>query len=385
MQNKKIAIFHHFLLSHCKGGGEKLMLQLREALNADFWAGSIDLKSWNPELCKDSFTEDLGKGEWSYLAEESNVFGWKYIKRQLAFMFSRDVKELAKNDIVIFSFGNIAFVPQRVKKIKPNIKTVAYIHTPPRIFTDQSERIQKEMNWFLRPFFGVFKKLVLWNFTNALKACDYVICNSENIKNRIKKYCDFEAHDVIFPLVEVANFEYKSSAGFYLSHARLEPLKRIDLIVKAFEQLPDQKLIITSGGPMSKWIKEYIQERKIKNIDFRGRVSDEERDELMSTCKAGIYIPIDEDAGITQLEFMACGKPVIGVNDGGLIESIIDGKTGFMMSKNPDLNELINTIEVVNKIDLATMKDNCISQAKKFDKNVFMTKFQKILDTKLGM
>jgi glycosyltransferase involved in cell wall biosynthesis len=381
MNKNKIAIFHHFLLSHCKGGGEKLMLQLREHLDADFWCGAIDLDGWDPKQCQDSFTEDLSKSRWNYLLEESHVFGWKYIKRQLAFLFSPKVRELAQNDIVIFSFGNIAFVPQRVKKINPNIKTIAYVHTPPRVYTDQYEATLSRMNILARPLFALFTKLVLWNFNKALASCDVIITNSENIKARLLKYCNIEADKVIFPLVESDKFYNKASQDFYLSHARLEPLKRIDLIVKAFEQMPNERLVITSGGPMASWVTSYIAENNITNIEFKGRVTDLERDELMATCKAGIYIPIDEDAGITQLEFMACGKPVIGVKDGGLIESIIDGQTGILMSKNPTIEELKQTINSIDNEQLNSMKPACIIQAKLFDKSIFYAKFDSILDS----
>ncbi len=380
MKQNKIAIFHHFLLSHCKGGGEKLMLQLREHLGADFWCGAIDLDGWDPSKCTDSFTEDLGKANWHYLHEESQVKGWKYIKRQIAYLLSPQIRDLAQNDIVIFSFGNIAFVPQRVKKINPYIKTIAYVHTPPRIFTDQYDSTYNNLKWYAKPFFSLFTKLVLWNFNNALESCDVIIANSENIKSRLLKYCKIDANKVIFPLVETEKFYNKPSKNFYLSHARLEPLKRIDIIVKAFEQMPEQKLVITSGGPMTGWVKEYILNNNITNIEFKGRVSDAERDELMATCTAGIYIPIDEDAGITQLEFMACGKPVIGVKDGGLIESIIDGKTGILMSKNVTQQEIISTIRSLEPKNLEDMKQACINQSKLFDKTIFFNKFDEIIN-----
>lgn len=378
-QKPKIAIAHHLLLEKCKGGGEKLMLQLREHLNASFYTGSIDLKAWDPKLLQDSFTCYLNGSHWDYLATESHLPVWKYIKRQLAFAFSPKVKELASNDIVIFSFGNIAFLPQRVKRINPKIKTIAFVHTPPRNFTDQYARIMIGLPFYKKPLFWIFTKLVLLSFNNALKNCDHIITNSENIKGRLQKYCKIEANSVIFPLVDTNNFKVGVSQDFYLSHARLEPLKRIDLIVKAFEQMPDKKLVITSGGPLQKWVVDYIEEKKIKNIIFKGRVSDEERDNLMSTCMAGIYIPVDEDAGITQLEFMACGKPIFGVKDGGLIESIVDGKTGVLMSKDITLEEIISTISSYNKETLVAMQADCLLQAKKFDKTVFFDKFDKVI------
>jgi glycosyltransferase involved in cell wall biosynthesis len=377
----RIAIFHHFLLSHCKGGGEKLMLQLKDHLDCHFYCGSIDQEAWDPLMCQDSFTASLNNTTWGFLLRESHFFGWKYIKRQLAFIFSPKVKKIAKDhDLVILSFGNIAFVPQRLKKYNPNIKLIAYVHTPPRVYTDQYQKTYNNLSWYKKPLFAVFTKFVLFNFKNSLKACDHIITNSENIKDRLQKYCGITADSVIFPLVNTEEFYNLPSQPFFLSHARLEPLKRIDIIVKAFEAMPEQKLVITSGGPMATWVTEYIAEKQIKNIEFLGRVSDQKRGQLMATCKAGIYIPIDEDAGITQLEFAACSKPVIGVKDGGLLESIVDGKTGFLMSKEPTLEELIQTVTNVSTMDTEALKVDCLNQAKLFDKSVFFTKFETVIN-----
>jgi hypothetical protein len=114
--NKKIAIFHHFFLGHCKGGGEKLILQMRDYYGADLFLGSIDSDAWGiMNKNQDGFTKQLwnGKGKVIWLAEESKKPVWKYIKRQIAFLFSDEVRRLARDyDVVIYSFGNIAFVPQ---------------------------------------------------------------------------------------------------------------------------------------------------------------------------------------------------------------------------------------------------------------------------------
>jgi len=117
----KIAIFHHFLKGDCKGGGEKLVLQMREHYKADLWVGGVDLAVWgqqNAEKDPDFVGKVWDKNlNFFYLHEESQIPIWKHIKRQLFFIFSPKIKELANYDLVIFSFGNIAFVPQRLAKL----------------------------------------------------------------------------------------------------------------------------------------------------------------------------------------------------------------------------------------------------------------------------
>lgn len=117
----KVAIFHHFLKGDCKGGGEKLILQMREYYEADLWIGGVDLSVWgkqnvskDPDFVGKVWDERFG---FFYLHQESEIPIWRHIKRQLFFAFSPKIKELLKYDLVIFSFGNIAFVPQRLAKM----------------------------------------------------------------------------------------------------------------------------------------------------------------------------------------------------------------------------------------------------------------------------
>ena len=133
-KNLKFALIHHLLLGKCKGGGEKLMLQTANHFDADFITGSIELNAWDPGLVQDSFTQYMHPGKWDYLGEESQNKIFKYIKRQLDFIFSNKIETIAKSkDVVIVQFGNIAFVPQRIKKYNPNCKTIAYVTHPQEV------------------------------------------------------------------------------------------------------------------------------------------------------------------------------------------------------------------------------------------------------------
>lgn len=379
----RIAIFHHFLSGHCKGGGEKLILQIKDYLKADLWVGEIELESWGESTQKpDSFTKQLwnGVGKVEWLHTKSNIPVWKYIKRQLYFLYSPKVRQLANDyDLVIFSFGNIAFVPQRLKKTNPKIKTLAYIHTPPRAFTDQFENKLSQMSSWKKPLAKIFKNLVLNNLQKTLKSIDILIANSQNIQQRTNKYLGIMTEKVIFPACETNLFKYESTGDFYLSHGRLEKMKRIDLIVEAFAQMPDKKLIITSSGPMKDWVTEQIKTRNLTNIIYEGRVSDERRSWVMNNCIAGIYIPVDEDAGITQCEFMSAGKPVIGVNEGGLIETIIPNQTGVLIPENPNVQDLIKAVTAMPPEIAIQMQLNCEKQAKNFDTSVFFKKLDDVI------
>jgi glycosyltransferase involved in cell wall biosynthesis len=378
---KKIAILHAFFKHDCKGGGEKLIFEIRNYYNADLFAGGVAIEVWNPENAKtDSFVAELynPKYNFDYLHTESLTRIWGKIKRQLYFAFSPKINLLKNYDIVIFS-GNIGLVPQRLKKgagKKP--KLITYCHTPPRPFTDQLQTKIKGKNPIYQFLFKNFAKLVRWQYKKDLQQMDLIICNSKNTQKRLLDYIGLKS-EVVFPAVNTQRFQFIKSGDYFISYARLEEIKRIKLIVNAFAQIPDKKLVICSTGPLKSWIKEQIETRNLTNITFEGLVSDQRLAELVGGCLAGIYIPVDEDAGITQCEIMSAGKPVIGVNEGGLIETIIDGKTGLMLPAKPTEKDLIQAVQKLTPSLALSMKDDCINQAKKFDTKVFFEKTDKLL------
>lgn len=398
-QKPKIAIFHAFFKADCKGGGEKLVLELRERLQADMWVGAIGLETWGKQLAgKDYFATKLWNERlgFDYLHEDLKLPIIKQIYRQLQFLFSPKIPELAKYDVIIFS-GNVGFVPRRVKNFKA--KKILYCHTPPRPFTDQFEARKANLPTILRPFFTLAKNFIINQYQKDCQTIDTIVVNSENIKNRLEKYCGIKADKVVYPPTDTTKFKFIADGDYYLSFARLENLKRIKVLVSAFSQMPDKKLVLCSGGPLKDWVLNEIETKQIKNIEFKGLVSDEELKELIGKCLAGIYIPIDEDFGMVQVELMSAGKPVIGSAEGGLLETVIDGKTGILIQtiKTSDFGELENkTLEYLtdqeitqNLIQVITntpvtklqsMRKDCEIQAQNFSQTKFFEGIQEVIN-----
>jgi len=142
--------------------------------------------------------------------------------------------------------------------------------------------------------------------------------------------------------------------------------------------MPDKKLIVTSGGP--EYQKLCLLARDAKNITFTNWIAQEKLYELVNNCIASIYIPHDEDFGISPVESMAAGKPVIGVNEGGLKETIVDQQTGALLNSSLNLEEqLITAIEILTPKRAVSLKDNCQLQAKKFSQEIFLEEMKKCL------
>lgn len=206
----------------------------------------------------------------------------------------------------------------------PGAKHICYCHTPTRYLWSDTHsyvaelRVPKFIKMMLPP---VLSRLRLWDQTAAQRV-DLFVANSKTVQARIKKYYGRDSV-VIHPPVETEKFSISyEPKNYFLVGGRLVPYKRYDLIIEAFNRtgLP---LKIFGTGP----IEADLRKQAKLNIEFLGRVSDEERIKLYTNCRAFLH-PQEEDFGITAVEAMAAGRPVIAYRKGGATETVIEGVTG---------------------------------------------------------
>jgi glycosyltransferase involved in cell wall biosynthesis len=160
----------------------------------------------------------------------------------------------------------------------------------------------------------------------AAERVDEFIAISREVQNRIA-LCYGRSACIVYPPVEVSAFRIAppSEIGdYYLIISRLIPYKRIDLAVDAFTRTGLPLLIAGDGRDRAR-----LQARAGANIKFLGRISDEERLELMAHCRAFVF-PGQEDFGITPLEANAAGRPVIAFAGGGVLDTVVDGVNGVL-------------------------------------------------------
>jgi glycosyltransferase involved in cell wall biosynthesis len=198
--------------------------------------------------------------------------------------------------------------------------------------------------------------------------------------NRLKKFLNRDAV-VINPPIETSKLHYNKNGDFWLSVNRLLPPKRVDIQINAFAKLTNEKLIIVGSYEQStnflNYVK-YLKQIKPKNVEIKSWVDQKELIELYANCKGFITTAIDEDFGMTPVEAMASGKPVIASNEGGYKETVINNKTGILID-NIDEYKLIEAIKKINndiKINPQKYKKACQEQAKKFDIKVFIKKIE---------
>ncbi|NCA22469.1 MAG: glycosyltransferase, partial [Crocinitomicaceae bacterium] len=150
--------------------------------------------------------------------------------------------------------------------------------------------------------------------------------------------------------------------------------KRVDLIIEAFMNMPEKKLVVASGGSQLNFLRAMAGQSK--NIYFLDWVCEEKLIELIGNSLASIYIPLDEDFGMSAVESMSAGKPVIGVAEGGLMESVIDGVTGILLPKNPQVEDICAAVHAMTKSMALSMRGSCEDRANYFSEANFISQIE---------
>lgn len=222
----------------------------------------------------------------------------------------------------------------------------------------------------MRPAFRIACRIFRFLYERDLKKIDLILTNSKNTQARIKKYLWYDS-EVLYPPVDTEKFVPWESQWYFLSFARLADAKRVDKIVEAFQELQDQKLIVIYGKNDPQRERIFNLAKNHENISCITLDDNNELYTYISQCRATIYIPIDEDFGMSPVESMSAGKPVIWVNEWGLKETIIHKKTGYLIAPGAPKDELLSAIEFMTEEKAWELQKNCIKQTHLFWLNNF--------------
>lgn len=311
----KVAIVHEWLTIY--GGSERVVEQLLKIYpEADIFTTVYNKKNMGkifpPEKVHTSFMQKI-------------PFSQKYYTKMLSLMpRAFESFDLSGYDLVISSSSSCA------KGVITSADTlhISYIHTPMRYAWDLYHDYMKSSGLITRlAMKGVMHKIRQWDALSGLRV-DKFIANSSLVKRRIEKVYRRDA-EVIHPPINTEFFkpDGQEPDDFYFILSRLIPYKRIDLAIRACNEL-GRKLIILGAGPLEKELKKIAG----PTIEFLGRLSDEESRKYYQRCRAFLF-PGYEDFGITPVEAQACGRPVIAYGKGGVLDSVIPGKTGVFFNE----------------------------------------------------
>ncbi len=361
MKNKIIILHDTFLY---KWGWERLMIMMQKALNCDLatWfvsKGSFDLKRQGVNRKIYEISSEIFK-KW-----------FRHIKLKWAFLFK--TKFLKNYDNIIFSGDCLS----AVRNCRKEAKKIYYCHTPPRYLYDLREEYLKKVKWYLRPAFELISFVFKRMYESDIKKMDLILTNSKNTQKRLKKFLDYDS-TILYPPVKLDEFKWVEQGDYYLSFARLADAKRVVHIVEAFKKMPDKKLIVVYWENDPQKNKIFKLAKWYKNITFKTFPWNIWFYECVGKAIATIYIPIDEDFWMSPVESMAAWKPVLWVNEGGLKETIIHKKTGYLIPEWGKVEDIINAIEnhLTPKKCLA-MKSDCEARAKDFSYEEFEKQIKK--------
>lgn len=358
-------VLYDFLL--CRGGAESVALSLARGFrDTDLCVAFRNAADFgDPELAGVTCHE---------LAHPPmfNVRGWRSIIGLRT--FQRRAAFLAEYDWVIFSGSN---APAAVRH-RPTGRNIYYCHTVPRLAYDLHDWYRERMPRWQRPGFIALTGYVRRRYEAALARMDRVVANSANVQARLHRHLGI-ASEVLHPPCDTTGYGWCGDGEYYVSTARLEPYKRVDVIVEAFRRMPDRRLVVTSGGSDEPRLRRLAD--GCDNIRFTGWLSTAELQELVGGALATIYIPRDEDFGMSPVESMAAGKPVIGVAEGGVRETVVDGETGILVPPEPDAGTLASAVEQLSLTDARAMRSACEHRAEAFGRERFLNRMREIIDS----
>jgi glycosyltransferase involved in cell wall biosynthesis len=362
MNNIKSAIVHDWI--PVVGGAEKVLEEIHRAFPSPIYT-----LMKNDKVIKDSYF----KNSTIYTSFIQNL-PWakdKYRNYLPLFPLAIEQFDLSSYDLVISSSYAVA------KGVITNSNQVhiCYCHSPVRYAWDLHHQYLRDSG-LSSGIKGLFAKLILHYIRNwdisSLNRVDHFIANSDYVAKRIKKIYNRDS-TVIYPPVDIEKFKLSlNKDSFYLTASRMVPYKRIDLIVEAFSQMPDKRLVVIGDGPDFNKIKAKSGE----NVELLGFQPSTTLIKYMQNAKAFVFAA-DEDFGITPVEAQACGTPVIALGKGGALETVIDNKTGVFF-KHANVTSIV---QAVNYFESTSFDHKLIREnAERFNKTRFEKELKEFIE-----
>jgi len=365
--DKKIAIVYDWIDSW--GGVERVLSQLHTIFpQADFFTSYVDLTKakWAKDLkIITSFIRDLP--------------GFIKKNRRLSFPFYPYAFES-------FNFTGynlvISVTSSFAKSIitKPDTFHLCYLLTPTRYLWLYPEQYLSGWQRGIGQLY--FQSLKKWDYLAAQRP-DKIIAISKTVSERCLKYYDRQA-EIVYPGFDgdywnhikskIKNQRSKleiKNKNFYLVVSRLEPYKRVDLVIEAFNQLGRQLIIVGKGSLENK-----LRRQAKPNIQFLSDVGDQGLAELYTNAQT-LIMPQEEDFGFSALEAQFFGCPVIAFERGGATETVLSHQTGIFF-KEQTFESLKQTLLKYDKI-LTKLKESTgrlgTAQCLKFSQAKFVSSF----------
>ncbi|MDJ1183930.1 glycosyltransferase [Roseofilum sp. BLCC_M143] len=363
MPEPKYALVHEWLTPLATGGSELVVREILEQIDADLYA-LIDFESTNPESYL--YQRKIGT---TFL--QQFPLARRGVQNYLPLLpLAIEQLDLRDYDIILSSSHAVA----KGVLTRPGQFHLCYCHTPMRYAWDLT------FDYLNRSALGrglpgiasryILHKLRLWDVISANRV-DRFVANSNYTARRIWR-CYRRQADVIYPPIHCDRFPFRADKEeFYLTVSRLVSYKQVSLIVRAFNQLGRNLVVIGTGPDL-----EALQEMAKPNITFLGFQPNEVVADYMSRAKAFVYAAC-EDFGMAVVEAQACGTPAIAYGKGGALETVRDRVTGLLFpEQTPE-----SLVEITNRFEtLQFNPERIYAHAREFDTKVFQERYQQLLE-----
>lgn len=308
----------------------------------------------------------------------------EFLKKRKKFLLplfptAAETFDLSDFDLVISSSGSFA----KGVIVKPRTLHISYCHAPTRFLWDwyrnylEENRITLIKKLLVVPILHLMR---IWD-RSASERVDYYVANSKNTARKIKKFYGRDS-EVIYPPVDFTKFSGMKNLptipekDYYLIVSRLSAYKKIDIAITAFNKMNLPLVIIGEGGDRKR-----LEKMAEENIKFLGFQDEEHLAAYYQGAQAVIF-PGEDDFGITIVEAMSFGKPVLAYSRGGALETVTPGKTGELFeSAVPEIlaDGIRRMSRNIEKYDAGEIK----AIAEKFSRENFEKNFKKFVDERL--
>ncbi len=373
----KILLFHDTFLM--KWGAERMNIEIAKILGCD-----IATAIWKSD-CYDARSMGF---QWRVFEVFSEFQKWMLGFLRMKWRFFRSWKLLREYDAVFFSNEAIS----GIWSIKPGTKTYYYAHSISRHLFDLYDQYLAKVPWYAKVPYRIMAYLLKRLYIAEVKRIDIIFVNSTKNKERIKDWFGRDDAIVLYPPVDTDTFYFVNdtwwktdknkqeifhlpftSNNYFLSFSRLTHAKRVNLIIEAFRDLPEKNLLILYGEHDSQKEEFMRLGAWCPNISFLHLSDNRLLPAVIRWAIATIAISREEDFGMVVIESMACGVPVIAVDEGGYRETILDGKTGRLIANelciwgdSSLISGLKDIVKNAHPEEWSFMKDDCVNRAQVF-------------------
>lgn len=346
----KVAIVHDDLIQW--GGAERMLLSISEIFpDAPIYTSLYD--SQNKNL--NQYFQDK-KIITSFMQQ---IPGWRSLHKALFWLYPMAFEQFDFSEFDLVITQTTRFAKSIITK--PQTKHICYCHTPPRFLWHFSG---ENIPGLAKPFLSWLR---IYDQISSQRV-DQWLAGSKNAKIRIKKVYGADSK-LLYPFVNTPKREV-FDGDYFLVIARLNKYKRVDLAVEACSQLRLSLKVVGTGPEL-----EQLKRNNSQTIDFLGSVTDETLYSLLAGCRA-LIVTAEEDFGLTPLEAQSFGKGVIAYGVGGVLETVIDKKTGLFFNSQT-VESLMEALKKFEK--LRVNPKDCQQNAARFSREIFTKRLLELI------